>query len=101
MRVDRISDTRAQLVLLESKTEEPYCTLDVDVTANQGTLSPGQSWSGPPALGEITGNITSGTARVDARRLLIDLTADIEANLVGERVGGKLKFHFHGWRPLE
>jgi len=100
VRVERVSDTRARLVLLESETENPYCTLDVDVSANQGTISAGQSWSGPPALGEVTGSIISGTARVDARRLLIDLTADVEANVVGERVGGKLRFHFHGWRPL-
>jgi len=100
IRVERVSDARARLVLLESETEDPYCTLDVDVSANQGTISAGQSWSGPPALGDVTGTIISGTARVDARRLLVDLTADIEANVVGTRIGGKLKFHFHGWRPL-
>ena len=101
IRVERVSDTRARLVLLESETENLYCTLDVEVSANQGTISTGQSWSGPPALGEITGNIITGTARVDARRLLVDLTADVEANVVGDRIGGRLKFHFHGWRPLE
>ena len=100
VRVERPSDAAAELLLLDADSGSPFCTLTVQVEANDATIPVGTAWTGPPEHGELSASITSGTAKVEARRLVIDLEAEVQSK-DGKPASGKLRFHFHGWRPLE
>lgn len=97
-RVEDKADGSVDLIAIDSSNGKDICTLNAtpkgkdrkvfDITRGQ------KCFEGDD--GAMSGTITKGTARFDGKKLVIDMSLDIEAGPEEMRMKGKLEYHFEG-----
>ena len=95
-RVVENADGSLAITFVSSSDGSDICTLQAKPKGRDAVIAAGQAcFSG----GRVSGKVTSGKARFDGKRLVIDLTADLELNMGGQTLTGSLQYHFDGARP--
>jgi hypothetical protein len=101
IQITRVSDTEVQIVVIYTPTGGPFCTVSAQVKDNVATIAAGQTCPDAGIGVGFSGTVTSGTAKVTGRRLVIDVELDIETTTPGQRQTGTAGYHFEGWRRLD
>jgi hypothetical protein len=96
--VERESDQEVKIIIIDSNTGDPFCSLLAETSGNVATITPDQSCPDSGQGGSMTGTVTSGTATVTGTRLVIDLAATIQLDYGNRTADGSLDYHFEGER---
>jgi hypothetical protein len=83
------------MTLIDTSDGDAICTVRATVAGRTAALRAGQPCfdSGP-----LSGKITSGTVTLNGGELIVELKANVELTLEGEKLGGVLEYRFVGRR---
>lgn len=95
-RIEQKRPTQLVVVIVDSASGNPMCSLDADVTGAEATLRPQQSCFGEE--GSVNGQVRTGKARLNGNQLTVDMDVDLTLFLEDETASGHLVYHFTGNR---
>ena len=89
------SGDTVSLTIVASNTGDPICTVKGEQKGDTVTVSPGQEC---PPESQFYGKLKRGQAKLQDKRLTLDMTFEISGNLGGKQVTGITDYHFEGTR---
>jgi hypothetical protein len=92
--VKKSGDT-VSLTIVASNTGDPICTVKGEQKGDTVTVSPGQECP-PESL--FYGKLKRGQAKLQDKRLTLDMSFEISGNIAGKQVTGITDYHFEGSR---